>query len=322
MKKLIAVTVSVNYTDFLLYTLEENHKLFDRWIVVTDLKDKATPLICAHYKNVECIQTNAFYREGASFNKYAGINEGLHLIPPEEDAYILFLDSDIVLHYETRRVLLSLEERGVITQDSIYGIDRLNIQGLKRWEQYKIGPTVLKENWLLHTQGIEFGARLVHYYGHEGENGRFEGWRPLGFFQLAHRSSFSVYPQDHTAADHCDLLFCRLYPRNKRVLIPEIFAIHLESPKAHKAINWWGRKSVPFDWEPTSTTTTSTTNRTITSYEPPKEDIIQILSQGDPSPFNLLLQWVQKIITLFKEFITWLFTSSTTTTTTTLNHYY
>lgn len=240
--KLQVVTVSVDYSDFLVHTLESNYKLFDKWVIVTSTKDKATQELCAQYsdKNVVCVVTDVFYDNGAAFNKYAGINKGLELVDP--DAWALFLDSDIALHYETRRVLehISLQE------DCLYGIDRLNCSGYAKWEAYKNGKGMLQENWLLHTQGLDLGARLVHHYGHQGENGRFEGWRPLGFFQLAHRSAFESYPQGAKAADNDDLLFARQYPRNKRVMIPELFVVHLESEHAGKAVNWWGRKSQPF----------------------------------------------------------------------------
>lgn len=238
--KLQVVTVSVNYSDFLEHTLEQNYKLFDRWVIVTDLKDQKTRDLCFKYPNVLCISSDCFYRKGAPFNKYAGINEGLKHI--DDDAWVLFLDSDVVLHYETRRVLenIHLDER------CIYGMDRLNCSGLEKWIEYSSGKGQLLENWLLVTSGLEVGTRLVHHYGHEGENGRFEGWRPLGFFQLCHRSTFGSYPEDHHAADHCDLLFSRLWSRRDRVLIPELYAVHLESYGAGKAINWYGRRSKPF----------------------------------------------------------------------------
>lgn len=238
--KLQVVTVSVNYSDFLEHTLESNKKLFDKWVIVTDLSDNKTKELCDRH-GVHCVQTNAFYENGARFNKYAGINEGLKYV--DEDAWILFLDSDIVLHYSTRRILEELH----LDETCLYGMDRLNIQGATKWKEYRDNKDMLRENWLLSTESLQFGARLVHHYGHEGENGRFEGWRPLGYFQLCHKTTFENYPQESKSADHCDLIFARRWPRSKRFLIPEIYAIHLESEHAGKAMNWNGRKSQPFD---------------------------------------------------------------------------
>lgn len=236
--KLQAVTVSVNYSDFLVHSLKANKKLFDKWVIVTDTKDNKTKELCDSH-GVVCIQTDVFYKN-ARFNKYAGINEGLKHI--DKDAWVVFLDSDIILQSDTPRVLRELH----LDITRLYGIDRLNITGYERWEEFKKSRGLLIENWLLTSQKLELGSRLVHYYGHEGENGRFEGWRPLGFFQLCHRTSFDTYPQQTDGADHCDLLFARLWPRRKREFIPELMAIHLESHGTGKAMNWWGRRSRPF----------------------------------------------------------------------------
>ena len=239
--KLQAVTVSVNYSDFLCHTLEENKKLFDKWVIVTDTKDIETKELCDKYKdfNVVCVQTDLFYQK-ALFNKYAGVNEGLKLI--DTDAWVLFIDSDIVLHEQTRRVLESID----LEEDTIYGVDRVNCKGYENWFNFKIKRNLVVDNWLLTTAGFDLGARLVHYYGYENGDGKFAGWNPLGFFQLAHHSAFDMYPQNSIGADHCDLVFARQWPRNKRVNIPEILAIHLESEFIIKGTNWYGRLSQPF----------------------------------------------------------------------------
>lgn len=268
--KLQAVTVSVNYSDFLKYTIVENKDLFDKWIIVTDTKDAKTKELCDEY-GITCIQTDVFYENGAKFNKYAAINEGLKYV--DDDAWILFIDSDIVLHYEMRRTL----EKIGLRKDCLYGMDRLNCSGYKNWKKYISGRGMLMENWLLHTAGLDLGPRLVHHYGMSGENGRFEGWRPLGYFQLAHRSAFTSYPQDSKTADHCDLLFSRLWDRQHRIFIPELYCIHIESYGAGKAINWNGRRSRPFEEEPI-----------IPVEEKPKEEVIIIEEKKHREEFYMI----------------------------------
>jgi hypothetical protein len=239
------ISVCVSYSDFLCHTIENNKKVLHKWIVVSDLKDHKTKAICDFY-DIDCIQTDIFYEGSNVFNKYAGLNLGLKKVP--KDAWVLFLDSDIVMLPETKRILKSLN----LEKDTLYGMDRLNCPGIKRWREYLNTPGMMKDNWLLHTAGLELGARLVHHYGHEGESGRFEGYRPLGYWQLCHKNYFEEYPQTSRGADHCDLVFARQWPRHRRQLIPELFVIHLESPHGanwHKGVNWYGRKSVPFDIE-------------------------------------------------------------------------
>lgn len=243
--KLQGLTVCVNYADFFAQTGEANQGIFDKFVVVTDIKDTEVTALCSFF-GYTCVKTDVFYDNGAKFNKYAGINEGLKLI--DSDAWVCFIDSDIVLQKDTRRVLEKLN----LDPTCLYGIDRVNCTGFQNWENYKHSKGVLIENWMLTPAGLELGARLVHYYGHHGENGRFEGWRPLGYLQLCHRSAFNIYPQEEAGgADHCDLLFARLWSRDKRIFIPELMTVHLESESGQNSgINWHGRKSKPFLPEP------------------------------------------------------------------------
>lgn len=236
--KLQALTICVNYSDFFLFSILENRKQFDRWVVVTDLTDVKTKELCEKY-SLLCIQTDVFYTKGV-FNKFAAMNVGLEYI--DDDAWVVFLDGDIILHHQTKRVLECL----TLKEDCIYGIDRLNCKGYIKWMEYKSTEGMLINYWLLHPSGLEMGARLVHLYGYENGDGKFKGWGPVGYFQLVHRSSFTLYPEDSLGADHCDLLFSREYDREKRILIPELFCIHLESENAKKGQNWRGRKTAPF----------------------------------------------------------------------------
>jgi hypothetical protein len=240
MKKLTALTVCVGYSDFLCWTITENKHLFDQWIIVTDTKDTKTKELCDNH-NVMCIQTDVFYENGSIFNKYAGINEGLKHV--DKNSWILFLDGDIVLHGLTKYIL----EKLPLDEKNIYGIDRVNCIGLENWLNYIAKRDAVFQNWLLHTSGMPLGARLVHYFGEARDEGIFLGWRPLGFFQLCHMSAFDHYPQKTIGADHCDLEFVRNWKRENRVLIPELIGIHLESEGAYKGVNWYGRKSLPFE---------------------------------------------------------------------------
>lgn len=239
-----AVIVCVNYADFFEHTGAENQKIFNKVVVVTDIKDTEVTKLCLQF-GYTCVKTDVFYENGATFNKYAGINEGLKHI--DADAWVVFLDSDIALPKETRRVLEKLD----LDPTCLYGMDRINITGYDSWIRFKKGNGTLNNNWMLTTASKELGARLVHIYGQQGENGRFEGWRPLGYCQIAKRSAFNQYPQESKSADHCDLVFARMWPREKRVFIPEIFCIHLETKNGElSGVNWYGRKSPKFEPAP------------------------------------------------------------------------
>lgn len=240
--KLEALTIAVNYDDLFIHVAKENHMFFDKWVVVTDFNDTKITEICSQYPNIILIRTDVFYKNNAVFKKYAAINEGLKYI--SKDAWVLFLDADIVLSQYTRRVLDNLP----LQKDIVYGIDRVNCKTFEDWIDYKKGKNVLFNNWLLNGASFEFGSRIVHIYGEQGDNGKFTGWKPLGFTQICHRSSFDVYPEGSMDASHGDIQFIKDYfPRDKRVLIPEILGIHL-STELTVGLNHQGRKSLRFDY--------------------------------------------------------------------------
>lgn len=239
--KIEALTVCVNYSDFLIHAIKYNKHIFDKWVIVTDTKDIKTKELCDKH-GLTCVQTDVFYKDGAKFRKYAGINEGLKYL--DKDAWICFLDGDIILSPFTRRTLENLK----LNKNKIYGIDRFNCTGYERWIKYQKSGGVLLDNWLLHGAGLEWGVRIVHIYGEKGDCGKFTGWKPLGFFQLVHGTKFSIYPEGSEDASHGDLAFAKLWDRSHRELIPEIVGIHLDT-STYKSHNWWGRKSNVFFYE-------------------------------------------------------------------------
>lgn len=239
--KIEAVTVCVNYSDFLEHSIRYNKSLFDKWVVVTDNKDIKTKELCDR-SGVMCVQTDEFYRDGSTFAKYRGINEGLkHL---DKDGWIVFMDGDILLSPLTRRVF----ERKELQKHKMYGIDRLNCKGYERFVQFEQSNPVIIDNWLLHGAGLEFGARIVHIYGDESENGRFTGWKPLGFFQMIHSSKLVEYPDHSPNASRGDLEFTKLWRMEDRELIPEIIGVHIYT-EDYKGQNWGSRQSKPFTYE-------------------------------------------------------------------------
>lgn len=236
--KITCITVCVNFSDYLAWTVPLNKDLFNKWIIVTDKSDLKTKNICSHY-GVQCIQTDIFYKN-KGFNKFAGINVALEEVP--KDHWVLFLDADIVLPPISKRVFNELN----LNPEKIYGIDRLSCKGFQKWVEFCNNPELIIDNWLLTNGGMELGGRINHYYGQWGENGKFDGWKPLGFFQLVHKSQFTEYPENSNSADHCDLVFVKNWHRSKRELIPEIVGIHLEDTSNEWGKDWNGRKTKLF----------------------------------------------------------------------------
>jgi hypothetical protein len=236
--KLEAVTVCVNYSDFLAVTLPHNKQFFDRYVVVTDTKDEKTHSLCEFY-NVQCIQTDVFYEDGFTINKAAGINEGLKAL--DKDAWVVHLDADIWLPPLTRTILGNLN----LDEDSIYGIDRMMCPDHKAWTEFIEQPKHTHQGHVfIYPDIFPLGVRIAAY--------KSDGYLPIGFFQLWHpnTSNVKVYPDKHGDIDRSDVLHAKNWPRSKRGFLPEIIAIHLDSEAlGHNDMgkNWNGRKTKLFE---------------------------------------------------------------------------
>jgi hypothetical protein len=233
--KIEAVTVCVNYSDFLAHTLPHNKNHFNKLVVVTDTKDTKTKELCDFY-NVTCVQTDAFYENGHKINKGKGINEGLkHL---DMDGWVVHLDSDIYLPPLTRSILENLE----LDKETIYGVDRMMCPSYESWISFLESPQPMHEGWIyVHTTAFPLGVRIAEY--------KSKGWEPIGFFQMWNPKASGVfeYPKEHGEVDRSDVMFAKKFRRAKRQLIPEIISIHIDSeelPEMGK--NWGGRKTRPF----------------------------------------------------------------------------
>lgn len=227
-----AVVVCVNFGDFLEETLVNNLGLFDHIVVVTDTKDNRTYNLC-NKLSTTCIRTDDFYIGGDNFNKGRGINVGLaHLIP---GGWRLHIDSDIALPPNFRQMI----RRHPLSKDTIYGADRINITGYANWQ--KVQANLHRQynyNYMVSPIGLgSLGSRLVHNEW---------GYCPIGYFQLWHSSVGLRYPINQGSAEHTDVTFAQQFARAQRVLIPELFCYHLESPGTVGKADWNGRASPDF----------------------------------------------------------------------------
>jgi len=230
-----AVTVCVNYADFLERTVQENHALFSDWVIVTSKTDTATLKVCERH-GLRPILCPYFTKGAATFDKGRAINLGLaHLTCTD---WIIHIDADTALPKNFNHVM----EQAEFSAENIYGMDRVNCPSYEEWEKYLLARAT---DWRLHylittPSNWSVGARISHAdYG---------GWTPIGYFQMWNRASgITRYPvTNDSSAEHTDVLFGLQWPRCDRVLIPEMYAIHLESEEGRMGVNWEGRKSKPF----------------------------------------------------------------------------
>jgi hypothetical protein len=203
--KINAITICVNYADYLKLTLPENLDFFDTCLVVTDYNDKETEEICSKYEQVTVLKTDAFYKNNAPFAKSAGINAGLKLLPKDE--WVVHWDADMLVgkNFESVKKLTKLD------QTKLYG-----------------------PHEKLHTQKNEMGSN--HHSG---------GTACAGFFQLFHASQLDKvggYPE--TSKDcSCDDTLFSLQFNSVSYIDFQIFHLGPTAESRMPNVNWKGRKS-------------------------------------------------------------------------------
>jgi len=226
-----AVIVCDGYGDFLEETIPYTLRSVNRLVVVTSKDDNRTKRICSKL-DVNCVEGWNHKRE--DFDKAKAINHGLAHLRCSD--YILHQDADMILPDAFREWFLTSK---CVNPKNIYGVDRFDCRN--RAELRKVmdkGWAHSRLDWRFMIQpphGLPFCTRVGH--------GDYEGWVPIGFFQLWHGSQRTRYPvKPGASAERTDLLFAANWPPENRILIPDFYAIHLMTDPKMGA-NWKGRKS-------------------------------------------------------------------------------
>lgn len=89
-----AITICVDYWDYLSICFPYNKHHFDDVLVVTSPQDIGTQNLC-HNLKIPYFVTDAFYRNGAIFNKWLALEEGLDYFG--RHGWITILDADIIM---------------------------------------------------------------------------------------------------------------------------------------------------------------------------------------------------------------------------------
>lgn len=88
-----AILVSVDYADLLEVTLPYNRHHFDEMVVVTTLADTTSQTVAIQNEAV-LFCTDSFYDDGATFNKWKALEEGLDFFGRE--GWICLMDADVL----------------------------------------------------------------------------------------------------------------------------------------------------------------------------------------------------------------------------------
>jgi hypothetical protein len=91
-----AVLVCVDYADLLEVTLPYNRHHFNRILIVTAPQDHRT-IDLAYYSQCDFYVTDAFYRDGAIFNKWLALEEALDKMEYRQlDDWMCLMDADVL----------------------------------------------------------------------------------------------------------------------------------------------------------------------------------------------------------------------------------
>lgn len=231
MPRFEAITVSVNYADYLAETLPHNLPHFDRYLVITDRKDRETQEVCRRL-SVSCYATDAFYRDGP-FNKARGIDFGIGFL--RYNQWVCHIDADTYLPPMARRLL----ERRQLDPEKIYGCDRVNCVGYENWKKFET------DHHLQHDYMCRVRFPSGMYPNHRillNEH----GYCPIGYMQLWHAKHGFRYPIASGTAERDDVLMSLQFEPENRELLSDIVAVHLQAREETLGVNWSGRKSPPF----------------------------------------------------------------------------
>ena len=200
-----ALTICVNYGDYLAVTLHSNRRFFDRYVVVTDMEDDVTPGVCAEL-GAECIRTDAFYRDGTPFAKGLALEEGLQYLGLE--GWIAIVDADILIPDGFESAPDGLEP------DALYGPIK------KHHSQYN------ETGFNTHNNGTACAGFLQVFNG-----------KMLESLNIGHPSTTG-----HCGLD--DILFSLAFPRVGHLNITA-YHLGPKAPSGEDNVNWHGRQSEP-----------------------------------------------------------------------------
>jgi len=204
-----AILVSVDYADLLAITLPYNRHHFEEVMVVTTPTDTSTIKVALENQCRVC-ETNAFYEDGANFNKWRALEYGLDLYGRR--GLMCIMDADILWP----KVVQHWLKRGALVYEPgyLYTPERYCLEDIRKpvppESEWKMLPQLNDSEWAGYTQIFFANDRHLPKPPWHDIN-----WRHAG---------------------GADSFFARCWPR-KRWRRPTFKALHLGVTGA----NWCGR---------------------------------------------------------------------------------
>jgi len=225
-KKLSAITVCVGRAEHLRLTLPHNLKLVDELIVVTTEDDVETQRVLGENPEAVTVISNRCHEGGDAFNLGKIQNDGLRRLAPGHD-WILWVTCDVFLNPGLREHFYGHSwNPGVL-------------YGVPRHDHGNGVPETIAETGLWPAENTNKKNGPLAGINTE-PNGYFALWHPRAS-ALAGRE-WPVMPETFCSAGGVDSFFLQRWPRDKRVIVPELACVHI-AHEAHLGDGWNGNRA-------------------------------------------------------------------------------
>lgn len=159
----IAITICINYSDYLKYVINNNSIIFKKIIVITTTEDIETINLISesNLPNVELMYTKKLHQKGYIFNKSAMIREAqkyINKVSSNTD-WICLLDADIYVPIKLSEINLS-----ELNNKYIYGIRRVLDNGKINKNNTVIGFFQLYYKRKLYRRNSKTAAKCDIYF--------------------------------------------------------------------------------------------------------------------------------------------------------------
>jgi len=208
------ILVCVDYGDLLEFTLPYNRHHFDDAMIVTSPGDLVTQNIALE-NHCQLHITDAFYRDGADFNKWRALEEGLDIFGRR--GIICIMDADILWP--------KVIPQWVVNHDHLYTPMRRMMENIEHLRSVNVPPETLWSTFPLHRQQAEWAGYTQIFHGDD-----------------SHLGATPWHETNWSHAGGADSFFQAKWPKERK-LRPPFEVLHLGTCGE----NWFGRSTQMVD---------------------------------------------------------------------------
>lgn len=227
-----AIMVCVDFADILAVTLPYNRHHFEEVWIVTDFKDEKTMEVIKG-TDTYYFRTDAFYRNGAKFNKWAALEEGLDAMGRR--GWLCVMDADVLWPKKVGFVSeteMSLQFHGLPPG---YGDDP-GWRACNLWEGNLYTPRRRMDVEWHREAGLPPEDRWALDYPLHPQQQEFAGYSQVFHADDPHLGPAPWHQTDWTHCGGADSFFQAKWPEANKVR-PPFEVLHL----GEAGVNWFGR---------------------------------------------------------------------------------